>query len=413
MALKTDTVKSRSDHLGHGLRAGASGDGQVKRRHVFFLSGFDPKGAAHYHRLYREQAALQGAVTGTAYKVSARKTLGNGNAVWTVCSGGTETVYEYVRWDDVVRAHWPRGAWQVLMSALQVYALVLLEAGALRKIWRVANRTLVALFYPALYWLGVGLLAALGAGLMAWLCSALMAWPASAAGVMAGLVAGGVLWAGWWLEQRLHTSWLLRIFRFADRHAKGQVPELSARWDGLADQIRQALCRPEVDEVLLVGFSVGSMGAVSVAARTLQRCSEAPQVLARFSVLTLGHCIPLFALMPAAHALRDELACVGASREVFWLDCSSPSDWGSFALVDPVALCAADAQGTAVNPRAMVSPRFHTLFDPATYADLKKDKRRMHMQYLMAGQLPGAYDYFSWTAGAQSLRQRGLHKANS
>lgn len=413
MALKTDAVKSESDDLGQGLRAGAPGDGQVKRRHVFFLSGFDPKGAAYYHRLYREQAALQGAVTGTEYEVSERRTLGNGNAVWTVCSGGTETVYEYVRWDDVVRAHWPRGAWQVLMSALRVYALVLLEAGALRKIWRVAGRTLVALFYPAFYWLGVGLLGGLGAGLMAWLAGAFMAWPASAAGVMAGLVAGGVLWAGWWLEQRLHTSWLLRIFRFADLHAKGQVPELSGRWDALAEQIRQALCHPDVDEVLLVGFSVGSMGAVSAAARTVQRCSEAPHVLARLSVLTLGHCIPLFVLMPAAHALRDELASVGASREVFWLDCSSPSDWGSFALVDPVALCAADAGGTAVNPRAMLSPRFHTLFDAATYTELKKDKRRMHMQYLMAGQLPGSYDYFSWTAGSLALRQRGLQKANS
>lgn len=413
MALKTDTVKTESDDPCLAQGAGAAGHGQVKRRHVFFLSGFDPKGAAHYHRLYREQAALQGAVTGTVYEVSARKTLGNGNAVWTVCSGGTETVYEYVRWDDVVRAHWPRAGWQVLISALQVYALVLKQAGALGKIWRVANRTLVALFYPAFYWLGVGLLAALGAGLVAWLCGALMAWPFSAAGVTAGLVAGGVLWAGWWIEQRLHTSWLLRIFRFADRHAKGRVPELSARWDGLAADIRQALHRPEVDEVLLVGFSVGSMGAVSAAARTVQICPGVPQALTKLSVLTLGHCIPLFALMPAAHAFRDELACVGASPEVFWLDCSSPSDWGSFALVDPVALCVADAKGAAVNPRAMVSPRFHTLFDPATYADLKKDKRRMHMQYLMAGELPGAYDYFAWTAGAQTLRQRGLHKANS
>lgn len=386
---------------------------RVKRRHVFFLSGFDPKGAAYYHRLYREQAALQGAVTGTEYVVSERRTLGNGNAVWTVCSGGTETVYEYVRWDDVVRAHWPRGAWQMLMSALQVYAMVLMEAGALRKIWRVAGRTLVALFYPAFYWSGVGLLGGLGAGLMAWLCGAFMAWPVSVAGVTAGLVAGCVLWAGWWFEQRFHTSWLLRIFRFADRHAMGQVPELSSRWDGLAAQIRQALLRPDVDEVLLVGFSVGSVGAVSAVARTVQGCADEPQALAKMSVLTLGHCIPLFALMPAAHALRAELACVGGIKDVFWVDCSSPSDWGSFALVDPVAMCCSDSEATAFNPRAMVSPRFHTLFDPTTYAELKKDKRRMHMQYLMAGELPGTYDYFSWTAGAVALRQRGLHKAKS
>lgn len=384
---------------------------QVRRRHVFFLSGFDPKGASYYHRLYRTQSALQGAVTSQVYEVSERKTVHNGNAVWTVRSGNTQTVYEYMRWDDIVRAHWPRGAWQVLISSLRVYALLLTMPLMLCKVWRVANRTLVSLFYPAFYWLGLGLTAVAAAGCAVWVWGLLWATVPGGAWVAAALVAGGVLAAGWQLEKRLHTSWLLRIFRFSDRHAMGQVPELSARWDALAAQIRQALLKPEVEEVLLVGFSVGSMGAVSAAARTVQVCSDVPRALTKLSVLTLGHCIPLFALMPAAHAFRDELASVGASREVFWLDCSSPSDWGSFALVDPVVLCCADAGATAVNPRAMVSPRFHTLFDPATYAVLKKDKRRMHMQYLMAGELPGTYDYFSWTAGAQSLRQRGWHKA--
>ena len=106
--------------------------GQVQRRHVFFVSGFDPKGAAHYHRLYRTQAALQGTVTHTVYEVSDRKQGDNGNAVWTVRSGDTETVYEYVRWDDIVRSHWPRGAWQVLMRSVRVYGLLLTMPKLLR-----------------------------------------------------------------------------------------------------------------------------------------------------------------------------------------------------------------------------------------------------------------------------------------
>jgi len=220
---------------------------QVKRRHVFFLSGFDPKGAAYYHRLYSEQAALQGAVTGEVYEVSERKTIHNGNAVWTVRSGITQTVYEYVRWDDIVRAHWPRGAWQVLTSSLRVYALFLTMPLMLRKVWRVANRTLVSLFFPAFYWLGLGLTAMAAACCAVWVWGMLLAKISGGAGVAGALVAGGVLAAGWQLEKRLHTSWLLRIFRFADRHATGQVPELLSRWDGLAAQIRKALLKPDVD----------------------------------------------------------------------------------------------------------------------------------------------------------------------
>jgi len=391
----------------------SASQGQVKRRHVFFLSGFDPKGSAFYHRLYRTQAALQGAVTGMAYKVSERSRGDNGNAVWTVRSGSTETVYEYVRWDDIVRAHWPRGAWEVLTSSLGVYALLLSRPLMLCKVWRLASKTLLALFYPAMYWLALGLTAAVAAWCTAWVLGMLTVHREGLAWAASGLAACGVLVVGWLLEKRLHTSWLLRIFRFAVRHSRGQVPELPPRWDGLAVQIRQALLRPDVDEVLLVGFSVGSMGAVSAAARCIQGCADVPKGLAKLSVLTLGHCIPLFALLPAAHAFRTELGLVGGSREVFWVDCSSPTDWGSFALVDPVDMCAEPTGAAAVNPRALLSPRFHTMFDPVTYAGLKKDKRRMHLQYLMAGELPSTYDFFSWTAGALGLRQRSLKRADS
>lgn len=384
----------------------------VKRRHVFFLSGFDPKGAAFYHRLYREQAALQGALTGVSYQVSKRQPCSNGNAVWSVQAGRTTTTYEYVRLDDIVRAQWPRRLWPVLASSLQVYAVVLRVPSLLHKVWRVAPRTLVALLYPAFYWVGVGVLAMLVGSLVARADDL-------SGGLAGGLAAYAVLAAGWQLEKRLHTSWLLRIFGFAKRCAVGKVPDLQDRLDALAEQIKRALMRPELDEVLLVGFSVGSMAAVGTAARTVRLCGQERQAMVKLSVLTLGHCIPLFALMPSAHELRADLQVAGLNPDLFWLDCSSPSDWGSFALVDPVKLCAPGTE--AINPRAMTSPRFHTLFAPAVYSKLKTDKRRMHMQYLMAGErvgevavggeVPGGYDYFSLTAGASSLRQRYSQRA--
>ena len=48
-----------------------------------------------------------------------------------------------------------------------------------------------------------------------------------------------------------------------------------------------------------------------------------------------------------------------------------------------------------VNPRNMCSPRFHKLFQPSSYRWLRRNKMRMHFQYLMAAELPGAYDYFA------------------
>ena len=45
----------------------------VRKRQVFFFSGFDPKGAAYYHRLYTEGAAGQQQATGNQVHVGPRE----------------------------------------------------------------------------------------------------------------------------------------------------------------------------------------------------------------------------------------------------------------------------------------------------------------------------------------------------
>lgn len=379
--------------------------GAVRRRHVFFFSGFDPKGAAHYHRLYRQQALRQGALSGADYAVGPRHKLAGGNTVWTVRAtpgpdqGEVVTTFEFVRWDDIVRDQWPRSVLGVLRASVRTYRAATVPA---LRAWPVAPKTIMSLFYPAAYWLLAAVLAVLAAAALG------VGW-GTGLGALLGTVAGVlVLGLAWHGEQHLNTTWLLRIFAFAHAWATERVPSLPSRLDDAAARIQAQVDNPEVDEVLVVGFSVGSMLAVSAIDRVLaaRRTDGAPH--GPIGLLTLGHCVPLLGLMPSAHAFRAQLQRVGRSPGVCWVDVSAPGDWGSFALVDPVRLCApqgALAQG-AVNPRLLASPRFHTLFEPQAYALLKKDKRRMHMQYLMAGERPGTYDYFALTAGPLSLVQR-------
>lgn len=383
--------------------------GSVNRRHVFFLSGFDPKGASYYHGLYRKEAALQGAVTGARYEVGARQRCANGNTVWQVRSEAegqtTETTFEYVRWDDIVRAHWPRSGWQVLLGSLRGYRAALASPAALRKVWHASRKTLVALAYPAAYWLGA---LALGAGLglalarLILLAPALPAWLPGLAGAAAAM---GLWWGALAWERQLNTSWLLRIYQFAGDWRAGRTPSAVRRIDQLAADIERQLADPALDEVLLVGFSVGSLLAVSTAAR-VQEAAKKGLSLERFSLVTLGHCIPLLGLMKGADAFRAELARLGRAPHLRWVDFSSLTDWGSFALVDPLALCLGPAGAERPYAPRMASPRFHVMFEPETYASIVRDKRRMHLQYLMAGQRPALYDYFAITAGPISLPER-------
>lgn len=373
----------------------------VRRRHVFFFAGFDPKGAAYYHGLYRQQAALQARATGDAYEVGARRRLPSGNWGWDVESrsqGGepTFTTVEFAAWDDLVRQHWPRGAWQVFRGSVSGYVHALSAGVRLGGVWRTAPRTLIALAYPAVYWLGAVVLALLLALFVGAIASTLGAAPALAGAVgLSGFVAG--LFAAVRLERVLRTSWLLRIYHFAGDWSRGAVPRLEDRLDRSADLVRQRLEDPAIDEVMVVGFSVGTMLAAAVTSRV--KATAAPEALDRLSLLTLGHCIPLLALMPRSVGYRRGLAVLGQLPAVRWHDYSSPTDWGSFALVDPIALCTGPAPYVPV----LASPRFHTLFGPETYQSLKADRQRLHMQYLMAGELPGGYDYFRLVAGPRRL----------
>ena len=135
---------------------------QVLRRQVFFFSGFDPKGAAYYHRLYREGAQAQQATSGDRYRVGPRERTDEPlSQHWQVeCQPAgpqpAEPVFsdiEFLAWDDLVRAQWPKGIVGVTVGSVLAYVAALSSGMALVRVWKQTPRTLVALAYPALFWL--------------------------------------------------------------------------------------------------------------------------------------------------------------------------------------------------------------------------------------------------------------------
>ena len=52
----------------------------VRRRTVFYVAGFDPKGPAFYHDIYRREAPLQAAINGMQITVGERARRGKHHA---------------------------------------------------------------------------------------------------------------------------------------------------------------------------------------------------------------------------------------------------------------------------------------------------------------------------------------------
>lgn len=416
---------------------------RVRRRRVAFLCGFDPQGPAHYHQLYRDQAAAAAVLGGYALEVGPRRKGGELLASWSLTgrfpvpppaaaadglAAGAEaadppdpsgpaaetvqtvhTRFDFLRWDDVVRSHWPRGRAALFATTLRG-SWAMWRRGVMLETLRSAWPMFLAIALPAaLLLLG----ALLGLGLLAGAGGLLAAGQGLAALALLGL-GGPALWRlAVWAEARSHMAWLMRSLACLDRQACGCTPDLEARLDEQAERLATELRDAEEDEWLIVGHSSGAMMAAIVLARALRRLADAappgpaPGPLPALALLTLGHCSPLLGAHPLAVAYRAELARLRATPGLCWVDYAAPPDGCCFALADP----SRHAQPLQPGPGAprLFNPRFAEAFDPPAYAALRRDKFRMHFQYLMAGGRPPAadgYDYFAITAGPLSLAAR-------
>lgn len=383
-------------------------DSSLPAEHMaVFVGGFDPRGAKHYQQLMRQQAQQQREVDGRIYHVGARaawQSLGAErvrHSQWTVQPAqGRATDYVFYEWSDIVRQHWDTRWWHVVGSAWGHYREIARMPHDWRQMYQQKPYTLWTLLYPALYLLLTLLLSvALVLGLLA-------LWP-HALGAMAALVAAAGVWRGSFLLDRLlHVTWLLRIFRFAVVFARASEDPLAQRHQAMAQALAQRLRAQPQLQVTVVGFSVGS--AMSIGLLHALRAQLEPAQWQRVQWLTLGNCIPLFSLVRGAHTLREQLASLASDGQLYWADISAPADSVSFGDCELLRLAMGrhpQAQaGVWSAPQRMCSPRFHTLFVPHAYRRLRRNKMRMHFQYLMAAQLPGAYDYLALLTHPQGLQ---------
>jgi hypothetical protein len=396
----------------------------VRRRRVFFIAGFDPKRPRYYHALYRSQARKQAAVSGLRLQVDTerREPWAHGSS-WSVQSeaeadpagDAVQTDYEMLCWDDIVRNHWADSAWRVWVDGLKT-VLFGLRDGAVQRMYRLYRPPVYATLFPLVALLLSALLATALGLVLGWVLARHAAWPVAAAWGSGAAAALALTLLAAQAVHRIHFTWLLRLVRFTHLQCTGRVPELEARLDAFAERIHAALQpadgEPAPDEVLVVGHSVGATLAIGVLARLLDRQAAAAAAAGpgaapgpRLPVLlSLGHCLPLMTSLSPASRERQDLARVAASP-IAWLDVSAPIDWAAFPAVDPVAGAGLPAEPPGWHP-LLVSPRFHQLFGPEAYARLKRNRFQVHLQYLMAAERPGRYDYFAVTAGPQTLRER-------
>ena len=392
--------------------------GQVIRRRVFYIPGYDPIHPRRYRELYRKESADQAAISG--YEIDLKPKRAGGNYGWYV-KGLIDGIdvnaeVEVMVWSDIVRDSMSTSIPATYLQLVRT-AWVYIASGALWRLMRLRKGPVIAALYPIGMLLAQLIIAFSVGAFFALLLPLLpiMKFGVPALGYFAvhGIIIMAIaMWILRWfkrIDNKFFAYYLMHDYSYSASSRGANPPELEARLAVFAAAIAEAL-RSDVDEVLVVGHSSGAHLGVSILADVIRAGGVAVDGPA-LSFLSLGQVVPMVSFLPDAHRLRADLQYLSARDELTWVDVTAPGDGCAFALCDPVAV-----SGVALDTKKwplVFSAAFTQTLSPERWKELRWKFFRLHFQYLCAFDRPGDYDYFQITAGPMTLAKRYEARAPS
>ncbi|MFK8253466.1 lipase family protein [Ancylobacter terrae] len=379
------------------------------RRYVLLLPGHDPTDMAYHHGRFVNQAGRFAELWGARTQVSALGEGGEAHAAqWSAATAGpnwrTETRYEILRWDDIVR-HLDARPDRVRLARGFSALWDFLKAGAAWRYLRTNLRYGLFFFYPfacvALFLAAAGVAGWAGFRLAAPLLTAL---PAALLGVAIAVAAFFVLFR--WPGRRWHLHQALDDWDLARDYLYGRAGAVEARIEALAERLvrRMREAREEgVDEVVLVGHSLGATFAVALLCRALAIDPALAQGPVRLRFLTCGATLPKLAFHPAGSRVREETARVAAMPGLLWAEFQARHDAINFYKVHPVRLTmiakGQDGWGPDRGSPVIRIVSFKQMLTPRKFRRIRWRMMRIHYQFLLANERRANYDYFMFVLG--------------
>jgi hypothetical protein len=372
------------------------GEGQrlIRRRHVFYVEGYDPQGAEGYYGIFQRTWKRFLKIWPIDVRVGPLTLDSEQQAHWDIEASGPNwrvaTRYEFVRQEHFIRAQMAEPLWQQIPRSL-LWALDDLISGATFRVVRASWQFGFAVVHFQLMLL-TWLLLSLAGGVLAGILSTRWAGLPPIVGVLVGVaVTVGIflllrLLADRWFIVQINSHWpYLRAF------ARGEPTCFDEPIEACAARLVEVARANEVDEILVIGHSGGGALAPAVVARALELDPDVGRHGPRVVLLTLGSIMPGAALHPTAHHLRAVIRRIATEPSVRWIDCQSRKDVLNFWDFDPVAGVGVEVGAERCNPTVW-QVRFRDMLKPEFYNRLRWNFFRMHYQFIMANDMRSPYD---------------------
>ena len=395
-------------------------EGSVLHRRVHYFSGFDPRGAAYYHRLFEVEAAKP-QVQGGTLSVGRRRRMGKLFNHWKVSwqSTGTEaqsveTQHVFMSWDDIIRNNWSKSPWALTKEFWLAYRGIIFDVD-LSRVKQIFQGVYMTGILPGAYLLGsllLGVLLALGLQSLTAVMSAPQ-WLQGARQMFALLMGAGLVVALGVYGERRGLFWLLRIFTYVIRMGRSGIEGAEQRTQQWVEHVIQLQQEDPVDEVLLVGHSIGTLMMVGAVDALLQDPRwQALQNGRKTKVLTLGQCYPFIAMVPRpkAQLFKEALHRLSFHPHLLWWDVTAKIDPLCFYRAHPLAKTDVD-YSKALMP-ALNSASFFKMYTPQSWALIRQNKLDAHFLYLRAPELAGNFNLFDVLYGPK-LFERHIETAHA
>lgn len=368
----------------------------IARRHVFHVGGYDPIAVeARYRRFQRELAIFERTWSVTAVASDLVRAPDNSRAWWTVTTQGrswrVETTYEVLTWDDIILADFARPMGSRLVNWMKAFLDFTLSGTVFKYFWASWSYGLF-FFYPIAQLV-----------LFAGVAFLLGQWLAGQLGFTSSLMAAAIgipIFLGLFMSlgRRWRVNQALDDWIFAHEFVHGRRGDVDARLDSFAAALIARARDASLDEIVVVGHSLGASLVADFVERALARDPDVGRRGPQVCILSVGATTPKFTLHPAGHELRRKMARVAAEPTMPWAEYQAWHDLIGFCWFDPVSL----SRGLARRGNRKPVIRVVAIGDMlrwTTYLRYAFKFMRVHYQFVMANEKRAPYDYFMMVCG--------------
>jgi pimeloyl-ACP methyl ester carboxylesterase len=371
----------------------------IKRRYVYHLCGYGPIGTGWY-RVFKRELPTFAKTWNLSSQVSEPSVhAATSSPHWQVTTVApnwhVETGYEMLVWDDIILSDFARSTAGRLVGSSQAF-LDFIRTRSAGRYFKANWQYGLFFLFPFVMLLSFLIVAAVIAYHVASLLSS-YAWQVA---LFVPLSAAIFLILLRWPGQRWSVLHGLDDWIFSWEYVYGRRPDVESRVDRFAAAL-VARCRDTaMDEVVVLGHSMGSTLAVEVVARALEIDPNLGRRGPAVCLLTVGSTIPKFALHPAGERFRRHAAQIVAEPSIAWAEYQARSDLVSFYKFDPVKLTRFYGDPMRGKP-LMRRVWIQDMLEPQTYRRIRLKFRimRMHHQFVMANEKRSTYDYFMFVCG--------------